>query len=511
MSYAIRRTVYDDLKLPERERKLSPGALAALSAPKASKHYIPRSLRRELQIAPQVFRHHRSPKNAALAGPYVPGCLRLSSDGSRRLYAGERWSMDDGSQNQVVVVPWPQGGDPESDRFGHRTCRGQWLVVHDDATSKIVAWTFTLRPRDAYRDPDAMGLVYRAARDVCRPDECVCEGGVWQSRRALAFYRAAGIKVIDARGRPHQKLIENWWNRAWTDLSRHPNGQIGRKRGEYQRENDLLVKCHRGSLDGSSYFPSVTDLFREFDECCDFYDHSPVESKLYGKWIPQERWDADMAAHPRPPISTDLAPFAAPESRVLTAKRGGMVDCKVTCPLGIPVIYSFAHEALEAYEGQKVRVIFDPFEEVIRAVVVADRTTALSQAGDLICTAPCMNPPPLPIASEGWAVALERGGPAAAAAVKKAIGNASRTEYRALGSGGRRRVRMSETRGPDGVERIEISGGVAGSCPAAVATGRGDSPRPASVDFTRRVAAAEREMPEPARRRLKTFAELAEA
>jgi hypothetical protein len=30
MSYAIRRTVYDDLKLPERERKLSPGALAAL-------------------------------------------------------------------------------------------------------------------------------------------------------------------------------------------------------------------------------------------------------------------------------------------------------------------------------------------------------------------------------------------------------------------------------------------------------------------------------------------------
>ena len=125
----------------------------------ASKHYIPSSLRRELQIAPAVRRHHRHPTNATLAGPYVPGTTRLCHDLSRRLYYGERVSFDDGSQNQIVCVPWPWGGTKEADRYGIRTCRGQWLLAHDDATSSILGWVFTLRPRDSYRDPDAMGLV----------------------------------------------------------------------------------------------------------------------------------------------------------------------------------------------------------------------------------------------------------------------------------------------------------------------------------------------------------------
>jgi len=523
MSHAVRRLVFEDRTAPAAGcRRLSAEALTVLGRRMNSKHYIPRSLRRQLEISPSTFRYHRNPREAALAGPYVPGGTRLASGGSRRLWAGERKSYDDGSQNQVIWYPWPYGGDRCSDKFGVRCGRGQWLVAHDDATGRITSWTFTLRPRDSYRDPDAMGLVYRDARDTGRPDEAVLEGGAWQSRRALAFHQAAGIRIIDAKGRPHMKLIENWWNRAWTHLSVYDRGQIGRFRGEYQRENELLVSCRSGAEDPRKHFAGLQELLREFESCVSFLDHDPLESRQYGTWIPVERWDADVAAHPRPSLSPDLAPFAAPESHVVTIRRGGMVVCNVTCPLGIPTPYTFAHEELMPFEGEKVRVLFDPFEPIIRAAIILDRDSALAKGGDLLCTVGCMNPPPLPIAAEGWAIERDSAGLAEALSAKKAIAKAVRTEYRAAGSGGRRGVAMSETRGPGGVERIEFEGGAAGSLPAAVATGRGASPRPAP-EFQRE-GREERETPRlggrgglragaplPAARRLKTFAELAEA
>lgn len=438
MSHAVRRCVF--------ENKLSHETTQVLKRPAASKHYIPSSLRKELEIAPAVIRHHRSPRNATLSGPYVPGSTRLTSDGSRRLYAGERFSFDDASQNQVVVVPWPYGGSKEADKYGHRTCRGQWLVAHDDATSKIVGWVFTLRPRDSYRDPDALGLMYRVARDVCRPDEAVCEGGVWQSKRATAFHRAANIRVVDAKGRPHLKLVENWFNRGWTHLSVYEDGQIGRFRGEYERENKLLARARQGTLDAREYFPLLPDLLRELDECVRFMDHDPVESREYGRWIPIERWEADLAEHPRDRLDDSLAPYAAPECHDVTVRRGGMVVCNTTCPLGIPAPYSFAHEDLAKYEGRRVRVLYDPFEAVVNAAIFDLKTR------EPICLATCMNPPPAPVAAQDWQILRDYAAVGEAIQVKKAMADAVRSEYRALG-GGKRRI--SEQRGPDGVARID--------------------------------------------------------
>lgn len=513
MSHAVRRTLWEDRSaLAAGLRKLTPETSALLSRRLCSKHYIPRSLRRMLEISPAAFRYSRGPRNATLAGAYVPGGTRVASDGSRRLWAGERKSYDDGSQNQVIWYPWPYGGDRLSDKLGIRVGRGQWLVAHDDATGRITSWTFTLRPRDSYRDPDAMGLVYRDARDTGRPDEVVLEGGAWQSRRALAFHRAAGIRIIDAKGRPHMKLIENWWGRAWTHLSVFDGGQIGRFRGDMERENALLVNCREGREDPRKWFPSLQDLLREFDACVGFLDNDPIESKQYGTWVPAERWADDIASHPRPGLSTELAPFAAPESHIVTVRNAGMVVCNVVDPLGIPQLYSFAHEDLVPFEGEKVRVLFDPFEPVIKAAIILNETNGLAKAGDLLAMASCMNPPPLPIASEGWAIVRDPAGVAGAVAAKKAISKTVRTEYRAAAGIGGKATRLSEIRSPDGVERIEISGGEAGSSPAPAAiSGPGASSRPASVGFDRRVAAAGPEMPEPIRRRLKTFAELAEA
>ena len=465
LSHAVRRCVF--------EGKVSQETAAALRRPSASKHYIPSSLRKQIEIAPSVIRHHRSPKNAALNGVYIPGGTRLASGGERRLRAGERFSVDDGSQNQVVVVPWPYGGSKEADKFGHRTCRGQWLVVHDDATGRVVAWMFTLRPRDSYRDADAMSIVYRAARDVCRPSQMVIEGGVWQSKRAKSFYQASGIEPLNAKGRPHLKLIENWFGRAWTFLSVFENGQIGRYRGEYQRENELLTKARAGSIDARQYFPMLPDLLREFDSCVEFLDQDPVESREYGTWIPRERWAHDMSEHPRECLDDSLAPYAAPESHDVKVRRGGMVVCSTTCPLGIRMPYSFAHEDLAKLEGRKVRVLYDPFEPEIRAAIFEHKTNKP------ICVATCLNPPPAPVADLDYEIMRDYAATAGAVHMKKAMGNAVRSEYRALGSGGRKKV--SEQRGPEGVARVEIDSGADGQ-PADFDLTRGGACIPDSTD-----------------------------
>ena len=448
------------VRICRHQGKLTPETTALLKRPASSKHYIPPSLRKELMISPAVRRHHRHPTNATLSGPYVPGTTRLCTDLSRRLYYGERLSFDDGSQNLIVCVPWPWGGTPEADRYGIRTCRGQWLLAHDDATSAIAAWVFTLRPRDSYRDPDALGLVYRCMRDVVKPDEAVCEGGVWQSKRAQAFHRAAGVRVIDAKGRPHLKLIENWFNRAWTFLSHYPDGQIGRFRAEMQRESDLLMRCRSGAVDGRRHFIMLPDLLREFDECIAFLDQDQVESDLYGKWVPAERRALDLAAHPRGRLEADLSAFAAPEVHVVTVQRGGMVLCKTTCPLGIPHPYEFMDERLAPLERVKVRVLYDPFEPVVCAAIVAERSFGDYKAGDLICMPFCINPPPAPVAEEGWQVLKDVCGLADGIAAKRAMGTAVRTEYRALRQGGRRQ--LTEIRGPDGARlRSDSGAGVA--------------------------------------------------
>jgi hypothetical protein len=453
MSHAVRRVVFD-AKMGEVE--IPAGDLAALDREMASKHYIPLSLKRQLMISKQVIRHHRDPRNAALSGPYVPGGTRLTQDGSRRLWAGERRSYDDGSQNSVIWYPWPYGGDRCSDTYGVRLGRGQWLVAHDDATGLVTSWTFTLRPRDSYRGPDGRGQMFRDARDAGAPDEVVAEGGIWQDNASLAFYQAAGMAVIDARGRPHLKLIEGWWSRAWTFLSAELRGQIGRYRGEYRRESELVERCRAGREDPRRHFPSLPELLTAFERCVAFHNQDRIESPEYGKWVPIERWEQDQARRPRREIAPELALFAAPERHELTVRRGGMVEAHVTCPLGIRLPYSFAHEALLPFEGAKVRVLFDPYEPLVEAAIVAARTGPQARKGDLLCVAACLTPPPAPVASEGWEIARDPSALPAAVAMKKAIGDVVRTEYRALGRGGRARVVLSERRGPEGVQRLEI-------------------------------------------------------
>jgi hypothetical protein len=405
----------------------------AVLKPRASKHTLTKTIRDAMHISPDLIRHHRQPKENRLGGVFAPGSLRIATDGTRRLRAGERFSFDDGSVNFVMCVPWPWGGDRCSDKYGVRVGRFQLLVGHDDASSFVPGFTFTMRPRESYRAADATAAMFRLCRDAGKPDEIVAEGGAWQAHRSMDFFRASGVNMIDASGRPHKKLIENWFNRAWTAMSLI-DGQIGRYRAEMERENNLLTRCQAGREDPRNHFPMLTSGIAAITGTIDYCNHDTVESKTYGKWIPSQRWEEDHAECPRQGLAQSLGWLAAPEMHTVTVRNHCMVVCRVLSPLGDSMPYHFADPTLREFAGCKVRVYFDPFDDPVTATVVLAEDAHGVKAGTHVAVrVPLLDEVPSIVqGADGWELSDGAGTAARALAIRKQTAQILRTEYRDL-------------------------------------------------------------------------------
>ncbi|MFZ4394175.1 MAG: hypothetical protein ACOYOU_00955 [Kiritimatiellia bacterium] len=428
----------------------SPELRNAILKPRSSKHTLTKSLRAAMTIAPDMIAYHRSPTETKLNGLYAPGSLRMArtDDEFRRLYAGERQSWDDASINFCVCVPWPWGGDKCSDKFGFRVGRFQLLAGIDDASDFCPGFSFVIRPKQSYNNKDVMAAQWRVWRDDVLPASVMLEGGAWQANNAHEFYRQVGVQTIDATGRPHSKLIENYWNRLWTILSLC-DGQIGRYRAEMERENDLLVRCQDGRLDPREAFPNLDQSLQGIEASIRMLSKEPVESKKYGKWIPEERYREDLAAHPRSAIEPSLAWTAAPEQHVRKVVKN-LVCVTAASPIGVSFPYHFSCEDLWQFRGKAVRIHFDPWSLPLEATITLAEDHAGLAAGTVITHhAQCLDDPAAIVEAErGLTVEFDQSGLARVIQMRKAISAAIRTEYRGLGFGGRRV--FSETKGADG-------------------------------------------------------------
>ena len=446
-------------RLLARSGELSDDVSAAILKPRATKA-LPKCLRDAMHVAPALFQHHRSPKEAALDGFYIPGALRMvrDADGLRRLHPGERQSWDDATINFGVVVPWPWGGDPCADRFGVKLGRFQLLTCVDDASDFCPGYSYVIREQQSYRAEDTVAAQFRLCRDQYAPNKFMLEGGAWQSKRAKDFYQAAGIGVEDATGRPHLKLIESWFNRLWTVLSMRA-GQVGRYRGEMERENKQYLAARQGRLDPREHFPALEDALRDIDFAIAYLNAEQVESKKYGRWVPQKLHADGLAAFPRPRLDRGLFYHAAPivERRLV---RRNMVGVTCPSPFGGSFPYHFATDALYDFEGCYVRVYFDPFDSPLAATIVLDHEHHGLPRGHVIAhQAPCLeDAPEVMRLLAGLNVEINSNGLETAIAMRKQIHGAIRREYRALGFGGHDIAHTSEARTPRGqVARIEVS------------------------------------------------------
>lgn len=289
---------------------------------------------------------------------YVPGTMRRHHIQRRRLMAGERASVDDATRNTACYIPWPWGGCPTSDKYGVKIGRWQTLVVHDDATGFVPFVQSVFRLQQSYRATDAASCIYQAERQICQWEQWAIEGGVWQAKRTLAVL---GGRFISAKGRPNQKLVENYFGRLWTIMAGQP-GDVGRHRGEMKIASELYLKARAGQVDPRKHFLSLDQAQSALYTSIQYLNEKRIDSRTYGSWVPQSRWESDMEELMLKPRATDDDFLILPVSKTHTV-RNATVRTTEDGPHGVPMIWSFSAEWLWQYEGRKVDLYFDPLAE----------------------------------------------------------------------------------------------------------------------------------------------------
>lgn len=432
----------------------------AILKERASKHSLPAEVRRACRASRAEVARYRDPKSGQNDGIYTPGWLRMTEDGSRRVAPGERQVWDDASVNIGVVAPWARGGDRCAERFGVRVARFQLLAALDCAGDFCPGWAYIMRPNDSYRAEDVVAAMHRVwTLNGYAPDECVLEGGPWQSERLHQFLGAAGVRIVSAQGRPNQKLVEGWFSRLWTVLSvLLPGGQVGRFRGEMAAENDAWRRCREGIDDPRLYFPTLTEFLAALDRAVNYLNAERTESPEYGAWVPAEGYGARAGkGHALP---AGLRRYALPVRAVRKVRRQGMVAVTAESPAGWPHRYVFASEKAWRYDGAEVTVSFDPADIRAGAVLELARAWRDTPAGTVVdAAAACVSPAPCLERVEGvWRFgALDARGDA------RAIKRASRAAVgRQVAAYDERGVKARHAEAPGGAERY----GFAGAAPA---------------------------------------------
>ena len=129
------------------------------------------------------------------------------------------------------------------------------------------------------------------------PREVVMEGGPWQSGRVATFVAEAGAKIVSAKGRPWQKLVEGFFN-CFHDVQSVvlPKGNLGRFRGEMVSETEEWTACRKGARDPRACFHSLLEVLNGIDTIVDTLNKKRVDSRVYAdKWVPENRYAEGIA------------------------------------------------------------------------------------------------------------------------------------------------------------------------------------------------------------------------
>ena len=378
---------------------LRPETRAAILAERCSKHHLPVEVRRAMrEVAPAAVARYRDGRAGQNDGIYVPGWLRRDEETGRLLLPGERQVWDDASVNVAVAVPWAGRGDRAGDRWGWRAARYQLLAGIDCATDFLCGFGYVMRTSDGYRACDVANVMHRVwQQQGYMPRRVVLEGGSWQAKPTVDFLRTAGVGVVSAKGRPNQKLVENYFNRLWTALSIFlpAYGQIGRYRGEMRRENLNWMKVQSGSADPRRYFPTLRQFLDALNRAVAYLRWERVESKIYGTWSPEELYRG--AAANGLPLVEGLERYALPVAARRQLRRGGMAFVTAETQLeGLRHEYAFATREGWRYDGASVVVRFDPATAAARgaSIELAEAWRGFRAGTVVDAAAPCVSAPP---------------------------------------------------------------------------------------------------------------------
>jgi hypothetical protein len=102
-----------------------------------------------------------------------------------------------------------------------------------------------------------------------------------------------------------------------------------------------------------------------------------------------------ISDNPRKALERSLAWLVAPEQHERKVLRSGMVCATVVSPFGVSLPYHFSAPELMEFEGQRIRLYFDPWEAPIKATITLAQDFMGLKAGHVITHfANCLNSVP---------------------------------------------------------------------------------------------------------------------
>jgi hypothetical protein len=172
----------------------------------------------------------------------------------------------------------------------------------------------------------------------------------------------------------------------------------------------------------------LPDIIAAFHSVIADHNSSQIVSANYGKWIPNERWAADVSARPLSPLSPESDWLFSPFMRVWQV-RGFAIGGKVPLFPGLSVPYQFQAPFLFKFHGAHVKVYFDPSNPRCVATLILAQPWLNYHAGEVIGAAPQINRTTDYIRQAlGW----EAAGPGDGAAQLRAAHTALRREVRGI-------------------------------------------------------------------------------
>lgn len=363
--------------VPECPDKLRDSILARQAA---GRPLVPEAVARRITVRSSLVEFSRSPTNAALRIINAAGCSRFSPE-HEPLRCGQRMQPDDGSINFCVWVPWSFPTDPVSRKFGCLVGRFQLLLFVDAMSLAIRARSFVVRPRGSYRHEDAIHLYNIFMREHGVPDEIWHEGHVWNSGRVKDCLDLLNVRRHLVHS-PHNKAaVEGRFNKLWTVLSGLSGGQIGRFRGEMQRENEILTSCRGGHTNPKKTFPGLKDALETIDAAIAEANRTPVRTDV-GAWVPDELWAEHLEGTPLRKLEHGSEWMFASHCRELVVGNG--LSCKVPLFEDFSVPFTFASEWLPNYHGARAKVYFDPYLERCSGTVVLSQQWGEERPGTVL-------------------------------------------------------------------------------------------------------------------------------
>ncbi len=422
---------------------------AILARERAGAPLVPAGIAKQIIVNPSIVQHFRSPRAWSLQNQSAPGSQRrfFNKETCQReiMQPGDWFGGDDATPGIAICVPCKEVITLVSQKFGVLLGRFQWLAYHDARTDKLLAWDYVVRPRGSYRAEDILNGMGAVCRTHGIPRKGFqFEGGTFNANLVKQAIQLLGCEHWRTHS-PHAKSIEAVFNKVWTQLAiQFPHADMGRYRNENEANCKLYEACKAGHKDPCRYFPTLALVVKAFEEEVARHNGKTINSRQYGRWIPDEFFQSAVQASPLRPLAANgdwiFSPYTA--ERIV---KGMTVSCRVPMFEKFSVPFDFGADWLPQYNGQKVRLHFNPRQpKCVAKVVLVETGKVLGDAQLVGETAQHIR------FILDWGDDDQRAG----YLQRQRVGNFIRRETRGIGAAGRVEYSKSEER--DGLERVGI-------------------------------------------------------